>query len=456
MKKINPEKIRSGLFFGLRWTKEFFSEFIHLFSRKEKYLSIIFIAALIVSGGFLFYQKYLSVTKEAPNNGGTYTEGVIAKSKDDLTDTVNRLTKIGLTKFDEAGNIVPAAASSWQVSDDVKTYTFTIDKKFSRDEILAMLDRQKDKWPGIEIKPQDEDKIIFRFNDSYSPFLASTTLPVLNYGPYKLSESNSSQFKFVANSQYYLGKPYIDQIIIKIYPDKENLDKAYKEGQVNGVYLADNTDKFSQSNIYSFKLPRYNMLFFNTQREALKDSLVRKKIANGEKFDNELKLVMVILDTEKNRIIANDIIQKWQKQNINITAIYKNPTELIDVIIPKRDYDVLIYGLDYGVDPDPYPFWHSTQASSIGLNLSNFSNIDADKALEEARKTLNKDTRKQKYDEFWKIFNDEVPAIILSQDEWKFAVGKKIKNVQTGYSITPEDRYLKVDKWYINTKRVKK
>lgn len=418
--------------------------------RKIFFASLVVFCVSAIGAGTTYWIKNTIVK---PTNGGKYIEGIVLNSNEDLTETVNRLTKIGLTRFDENGDIKPEVATSWEIIDDVKTYIFTIDKKFSRDDVLKNIEKQKDKWAGIVIESKDDDKIVFKFNQSYSPFLASTTSPVLPYGPYNLVKDSNTEFAFEANQNYYKGRPYLDEIVIKIYPNQDNLLKAYKAKQIDGVYKIEG-DQFPNFTKYSFDLQRYTMLFFNTQKDFLKDKETRKKIADGQRFDSEVYFNLVVLDNPQNKAIVDELLNKWKDKNIKAQVFYKTSNQLISDIIPKRDYDLLLYGLNYGVDPDPYPFWHSTQASERGLNLSNFSNIEADKALEAGRLTINKDERNQKYDEFWKIFNEEKPAVVISQDKWTFAVSPKIKGVKTGYSTIPEDRFLFITDWFRKSTRV--
>lgn len=448
--------MKNKLFAFFAWIKSFFTTLSSVFSAGEKIIVCALVLVLIVSGTVLLRKNYLDNTKEVANYGGTYEEGIVVKNKDELTGTVNRLTKIGLTAFDNNGNIIPEVAESWEVSEDTTTYTFTIRSGFSRDEIIKTVEKQKDIWPSIQIAPEGDNKIVFKFPQSYSPFLASTTEPILPYGPYKLLENDSAQMIFLRNDDFYKGKPYLDKIVIKIYPSNTELVKAYKAKDINGVYYVENAADYKQLDSYNFSLPRYNMIFFNTAKDVFKEKDVRKNIAEGKTLEQPIKIVLVSLDNEKNRQIVADLQTKWQAQNITMDVYYKSAEDIINNIIPARDYDVLVYGLDYGVDPDPYPFWHSTQAVSTGLNLSNFSNIDADVALEEARKTSDQKTRQEKYDEFWRIFKEEVPAIIVSQDQWTFGASNKYHGVTTGYTINPEDRFLNIKDWYLKTKRVDK
>jgi hypothetical protein len=441
--------------FYFQLIKDFFSKTFSTFSKLEKIIILLLSISFIVSSSLYLYINFFSDLVEIPNYGGVYKEGIVVENRDDLVDTINRLTKIGLTKFDEDGNIVDEVAESWDISDDVKTYTFTIKDLFDRDEVMHELEKHKDKWTQVEIKPENDRGIQFRFEESFGPFLSMTTLPVLPYGPYEVTKRDLKEIRLRANDNFYLGRAYLNEIILKIYPNYENMVKDYQNKQIDGIYhLKNDAESWDGMSFYSFKLPRYNMLFINNDRDVFKTQQSRKKLVQNEKFDNEININVVVLDSVENREIVKELLEKWEQSNIRAEIFYKNSSELLHNIIPKRDYDLLIYGLDYGTDPDPYPFWHSTQSGEQGFNLANFSDIDADIFLEDARKTADLDVRKEKYEQFWNIFDSEVPAMILSHEDWIFGVSEKYKSVKTGYSIAPEDRFLYIYNWYIRTKKI--
>lgn len=436
--------------------KNFFIQIKRIFSYKEKLIMIFLVLIFLSLGSYLIYKNYLKDTIETPTFGGSYIEGMIVQNEQEITQMIDKLTKISLTKFDKNGKIVPNVAESWEVLDDTKTYIFKINEKFNRDEITQILKKQKNKWANIEIENHNEREIVCRFSESFAPFLSLTTTPIIPNGLYKLAKTENSGYYFEANKDYFEGCPFIEKLVIKIYPDWENLIKAYEGNKIDGFYKIDKDLNYPNLNKYTFDLPRYNIAFINTQRDFFKSKDVRKKLKNFEKFDNETNIIIVSLDTDEYKKITQELAKKWEENNIKSTIYYKNSKEIINNIIPKRDYDILIYGLDYESDPDPYPFWHSTQANEFGFNLSNFSNIDADILLEEARKTTDEKLREEKYNKFWEIFNEEVPAIIISQEQWIFGVINKVKRIETGFSISPTDRFFNIKDWYIKTKRIKK
>lgn len=125
-------------------------------------------------------------------------------------------------------------------------------------------------------------------------------------------------------------------------------------------------------------------------------------------------------------------------------------------VIEPRDYEFLLTGILYGAEPDPYPFWHSSQATSTGLNLSGYANRKTDALLEDARKALDPAVRVSKYAEFQKIVAEDVPAVILYRPSYAYALADKIKGVTIEHIATPADRFNGIKEWYIKTRKTLK
>ncbi|EKD56915.1 MAG: hypothetical protein ACD_58C00044G0005 [uncultured bacterium] len=282
------------------------------------------------------------------------------------------------------------------------------------------------------------------------------TEPLFSYGPYKIKEQSNSEAIFVSRSDFYLGQPFISEIKLKFYPNEENLLKSLKNHQIDGIAnYRDQIGKLPTDwQILSLKLPRQIMLFFNLKREVVQDKNVRKKLASNQKLDKPINLTLVTNSNQDYLKYAEEIKTKWSELGAAVDIQIKSNSDLQKINIPSRDFDILIYGLDYGRDPDPYPFWHSSQVTNTGLNLSSFSNIDADKLLEEARLTNNQENRTKKYEAFQKILDDHVPAIILEQVSWQLAIDNKVKGITEHQAINSSDRFFEVWKWYIQTQRV--
>lgn len=150
--------------------------------------------------------------------------------------------------------------------------------------------------------------------------------------------------------------------------------------------------------------------------------------------------------------IAKELIKEWQVIGAKVNLVLVKPDQ-IQEIIKTRNYETLLYGQVLGQDPDPYPFWHSSQKSFPGLNLTSLVDPKIDKLLEEARKTANAEERAGKYKEFQKLLAEQAPAVFLYNPTYTYPQSKKIKNFTTSKIITPSNRFQDITSWYIKTTR---
>jgi peptide/nickel transport system substrate-binding protein len=118
-----------------------------------------------------------------------------------------------------------------------------------------------------------------------------------------------------------------------------------------------------------------------------------------------------------------------------------------------HNFQAAVVELVLSGDPDPYPMWDQTQIEN-GQNYGGWDNRKASQALEEARRLTDREQRKAYYNEFQRIFAEEVPALIIANPVYTYAVDQSVKLVQIGPLVTPSDRFRNVADWYMNTRRV--
>ncbi len=171
-----------------------------------------------------------------------------------------------------------------------------------------------------------------------------------------------------------------------------------------------------------------------------------------QKDGNELKFSLTTVDQPEYLKTAEMMRENWEAIGVGIELKIMNPIRVDKEVIKPRNYETFLYGEILGSDPDPYPFWHSSQILDGGLNLSNFYNKDVDKLLEEARQTDNAEERTSKYIDFQNIIAEEVPAIFLYSPAYDYPVSEKIKGITITRITVPSDRLNGILNWYVKTR----
>jgi peptide/nickel transport system substrate-binding protein len=167
-----------------------------------------------------------------------------------------------------------------------------------------------------------------------------------------------------------------------------------------------------------------------------------------------LSITLTTVDNQENIAVAQQIKKNWESVGVRTELEIVPASKIQKDKIRPREYDALLYGEIIGPDPDPYPFWHSSQNASPGLNLAVFSNRRVDELLEKARSTNNQDERAAFYKEFQDILADEAPAIFLYSPAYIYAVTRQVQGIDTPTIFTPADRFSNIANWYIKIKRV--
>lgn len=120
-------------------------------------------------------------------------------------------------------------------------------------------------------------------------------------------------------------------------------------------------------------------------------------------------------------------------------------------LAPRRFDAVLTEMYSPTADPDPYPFWHSSQIKQ-GLNIAGWSNRIADQLLADARKQEDRRVRADDYARFQSLFAQEQPAILLYYPVYAYALPSPLKGVTLGLLTSPSDRFESVTSWYLRTR----
>lgn len=305
-----------------------------------------------------------------------------------------------------------------------------------------------------------------------------------------------------ANPNYYKSKPMLNSFAIHTYTTTDEIVSAVSTGEV--------TATAELSAVYRSRLPSdlvYEkqtslasgvFAFLNTTSALLNNVTVRQAIQKGVNIaeirsvlGDEYPLDYPLLTSELNvdnyptlpqydligakemlkgvdlenqtlRLVTintgyfPELADCWKQQlellgfKVDL-SIYDPGQDFIANIIRQRNYDVLLYEVEFGADLDLFAYYHSSQASTTGLNLSNYANALVDDLILSSRETMSASGRAAKYETFLKRWVNDVPAIGIYQVSLVYYFNKNVRSFsEDDRLIYATDRFVDVEYWAVN------
>jgi peptide/nickel transport system substrate-binding protein len=171
----------------------------------------------------------------------------------------------------------------------------------------------------------------------------------------------------------------------------------------------------------------------------------------------ELRFTLTAPDDPLHVAIAEAAQATWGQLGIQVELSGVDPaTVRSEYLLPRpRTFDALLVDMNFAgtPDPDPYPLWHETQVES-GQNYSGLNDRVTSELLEQARITLDLETRARLYFSFQSRFADQTPALLLFYPVYTYAVDTSVSGVQVGPLVEPSDRLNGLAQWSVVTQRV--
>lgn len=306
-----------------------------------------------------------------------------------------------------------------------------------------------------------------------------------------------------ANPNYYAGRILLSSFVIHAYSDKVKIIDALNAGSVTATaeLSGADSDKINAKQIRekNSSLNSGAFIFFNTMGANTKDRALRAAIREGlnlskirESAPDSLAINYPLLESQikltkypelpnynfeeaKAKIeeiskggpitlalatvnsgylpdVANEIAENLRGLGINVDlSTYEENQEFIKNIISKRNYDILVYEVELGAEPDLLPYYHSTQATGNGLNLSSYRNALVDDLLLSARGTLDQEQRIKKYESFLEYWVTGVPAIGLYRPNLTYYYNQNVRPFGNNVTlVTDLDRFSDITSWAVN------
>ena len=162
----------------------------------------------------------------------------------------------------------------------------------------------------------------------------------------------------------------------------------------------------------------------------------------------------MVTNEEQDLAVAREIVSQWARIGVSVT-VQSVPSLALTGVLESRSYEAALARLVIPGDPDPYPFWHETQAlSGQGQNYAGFQNRRISEVVEQARITVDPAERMALYHEFQKSFMEEVPAFPMYVPIYTYAIDIRVNGDQVGPLMRTGDRFSTIADWYVLQRRV--
>lgn len=181
--------------------------------------------------------------------------------------------------------------------------------------------------------------------------------------------------------------------------------------------------------------------------------------AQGKRVKGSQPLIFTITtqDDDLYKNVAQTLRKQWEALGAEVDIITLSDQDLQVTLSPRgHTYDILLYGIALGADPDVFAFWHSSQAaatSSTRLNFSEYQSTVADKSLEAGRTRPEADVRASKYKAFLTAWRDDAPAVALYQPRYLYIAREPLFGFNPSLLNTGADRLNAVNEWMIRQSR---
>lgn len=150
---------------------------------------------------------------------------------------------------------------------------------------------------------------------------------------------------------------------------------------------------------------------------------------------------------------AYEIKAAWSAIGADVEIEIIPPEEILETTIKTRNYDAVLFGNILNPPQDLYAFWHTSERSSPGLNLSMYSNSKADSLIESIRREQNPEKRTASMSQLNDLIASEYPAIFLYSPRYFTISTKDLKGTGQGLVSENMDRFLNASSWYLKTVR---
>jgi peptide/nickel transport system substrate-binding protein len=172
-----------------------------------------------------------------------------------------------------------------------------------------------------------------------------------------------------------------------------------------------------------------------------------------EKQGRTLAFTITTSDEPARVVAAAHVAQDLAAVGMRVEVRTVSFDDLVGPVSRQRAFDAMLVGINMGIEPDPYPFFHSTQIRDPGFNFSGYTTLALDRSLEAARRTVDVEKRKEHYAQVFQAIAQEVPIVFLYFADYVYARNRSVQGLEISPISEPAERLFGAEDWYVRTTR---
>jgi peptide/nickel transport system substrate-binding protein len=333
------------------------------------------------------------------------------------------------------------------------------------------------------------------------------------------ADSREEQIGLSAYDQYHGGQPKLDKVTVRSFRSEKAMLASFKNQELNAMSGLDSLPDDIDANVnpveHNIPLTGQVVVFLKNSNDILKDQKVRRALIQAADpvsiiaglqypviasqspllsthlgFSEDIKQLppnieaanklldeagwtkgndgirvkagvplsfrLFSQNTSEYAYVTQKLQEQWRAIGVDMQT-FLQPDDEFEGTISRHEYDALLYGISLGLDPDVFPYWHSSQAdfrSDTRLNFSEYKSTAADKALEAGRTRSDVTLRGLKYKPFLEAWRNDAPALVLYQPRFLYVTSGDVYGFDPKTMNTATDRFANIQNWMIREEYV--
>lgn len=156
---------------------------------------------------------------------------------------------------------------------------------------------------------------------------------------------------------------------------------------------------------------------------------------DGFRYKNDKKFVihwMTYTGSKYVETLIPIVKENWKALGIEVIPELMEFSTLTSKVFDNQEFEMFNMAWSLSIDPDPSGIFGKAQDVKGGFNSVGWSTEESERIMAEALKTTDQAKRKELYNQWMKLANEELPYLFLSQNKQMYVLSSRVKNIDFG------------------------